>query len=786
LTRPGPRGAPGGLRAEDRPLLTGTAAFVADLAFPGQLAARVVRSPVAHASLTSLDLAEARALPGVHGVWTAADLAAGSPDGTVPRIRSRLGADAAVAEPYLQPLLADGRVRYVGEPVALVVADDAYVAEDAAELVFPEFTPLPAVNDVRAAAAPSAPALFPGGNEVTTLHARLGDPDAAFAAAPVVVEAEIAVERHSAVPMETRGAVAVPEPAAGDDGAIALYGAAKVPHWNRDEITRELGLRPGQLRLVETAVGGSFGVRGELYPEDVLVVWAARRLGRPVGWVEDRWEHLVAANHGRGQVHRAALAGTEDGRILALRTEAWVDLGAYVRTNGLRVPELTLGMLPGPYAIEHYDGVGHVVATTRTPLGTYRGPGRVESAFVRERLVDLYAARIGRDPVAVRTANLLRPGAPGVGTVERQPLATGPRVVLHDGDFAGLVERVMAAVPRDALARRRAAGERVGVGLGLFFERAGTGPWECASLALGADGRFLVRAGATSVGQGVRTALATIAAAALGCARDDVTVAPLDTRALPAGTGTFGSRTTTMAGNAVHRAAIDLVDRARALVAADAGVDVADVAHDAAGVHAAGRTWGWPEVGALAEAGSGDGLVVEARFEMAQPNTDFGAHAAVARVDGDTGQVVVELLVVGFDLGPAVDRRMVEGQLRGAAVQALGGTLYERFAYDDEGNPQVTSFLDYLVPTSAEAPEVVVVLDEDHPSPFNPLGLKGVGEGGMTGVMPAVAAAVSDALGDPGAILRAPVRPDDVHAAATRQRPAAGPEPVLVPRRESP
>lgn len=772
MTRSGVPG-PSGLRVEDRPLLTGTAAFVADLAFPGQLAARVVRSPVAHAVLTAVDVAEARALPGVHAVWTAADLAGSL--GAVPRIRSRLGADAAVAEPYLQPLLAGDRVRYVGEPVALVVADDAYVAEDAADLVLPEFDPLPAVNDVRTAAGPEAAPLFSGGNEVTTLQARLGDPEAAFATAPVVVEAEIAVERHSAVPMETRGAVAVPE---GPDGELALYGAAKVPHWNRDEITRQLGLAPGALRLVETAVGGSFGVRGELYPEDVLVVWAARRLGRPVGWVEDRWEHLVAANHGRGQVHRAALAGTEDGRILALRTEAWVDLGAYVRTNGLRVPELTLGMLPGPYAIEHYDGVGHVVATSRTPLGTYRGPGRVESAFVRERLVDLYAARIGRDPVAVRTANLLRPGAAGAaGPIERQPLPSGPRVVLHDGDFAGLVERVMAALPTDEVARRRAAGECLGVGLGLFFERSGTGPWECASVALGADGRFLVRAGATSVGQGVRTALATLAASALGCTRDDVDVAPLDTRETPAGTGTFGSRTTTMAGNAVHRAAEDLVAQAVARVAAAAGVDPGAVTRDGDGFHAGDRAWAWADVATL----GAPGLRAEARFEMAQPNTDFGAHAAVARVDGDTGQVVVELLVVGFDLGPAVDRRMVEGQLRGAAVQALGGTLYERFAYDDEGNPQVTSFLDYLVPTSAEAPEVVVVLDEDHPSPFNPLGLKGVGEGGMTGVMPAVAAAVSNALGDPAAILRAPIRLDDVHA-ASRRRPAA----ALVPGRAGP
>lgn len=756
-------------RRHHLPLLRGRARFVGDIQEAGQLALRVVRSAVAHGHLRGVDVAAAAATPGVHAVLTAADLAATV--GEVPRIRSRMGADAAVAEPYLQPLLATDRVRYVGEPVAVVVADDPYLAEDAAELVVPDIEPLAPVIDPTGAAA-GAP-LFAGGNEISTLEGRLGDAATAFAEAPVVVEATLAVDRHSAVPIETRGALAVPGPG----GGVTLHGAAKVPHWNRDEITRQLGLGPGALRVVESAVGGSFGVRGELYPEDVLVVHAALALGRPVGWIEDRWEHFIATNHGRGQVHHVALAGTEDGRILGLRSEMWIDLGAYVRTNGLRLPELTVGMLPGPYAIDHYEATAHVVATSATPVGTYRGPGRVESAYVRERMIDRYAHRIGADPVEVRHRNLLDPERT---PLDRQALPGGPRVVLAEGDLTGLLDEVVARIDGDEIARRQAAGERVGVGLGLFLERSGAGPKEWAELEVEPEGVVAVRTGATSVGQGLPAALARLAADGLGCPPERVRVEPVDTAVTPRGTGTFGSRATTMAGNAVHQAASDLRERAVALVAAAAGAAPDDVEVDDGRYRAGEVDVDLAGLAKLAAERDEDPLRAGCEFTMTQPNSDFGAHAAVARVDEETGEVTVERLVLGFDMGPAVDLALVEGQLRGASAQALGGALYERFAYDGDGNPQVTSFMDYLVPTSAEVPEVEVVVDQRHPSPFNPLGLKGVGEGGMTGVMPAVAGAVGAALGDPALIDRAPIGLDVVRAAL-----ADGAGPCLPPPRRS-
>lgn len=760
-------------RVEDPPLLTGAARFVADVVPDGALAMRVVRSSVAHGELLGVDGTEAEALPGVRAVITADHLREWL--GDVPRIRSRLGADAGTADAFFQPVLAVGRVRYVGEPVAVVVTDDPYVAEDAAELVSVDVQPLDAVVDPRTAA--DGPALFPEGNTYKTLHGRLGDPEAAFANAPVVVEAELVVDRHTAVPLETRGVVAVPDKL----GSVTLYGSSKVLHWNRDEIARHLHLDPRQVRLVETAVGGSFGVRGELYPEDTLAAAIAVRLGAPVVWIEDRYEHFLATNHGRGQVHRAAIAGTADGCILAIRSEMWVDLGAYVRTNGLRVPEITVGMLPGPYALEHYGAVAHVVATNCTPVGTYRGPGRAESAFVRERLVDMYAHRIGRDAVDVRRANLLGIHPDG-RPFERRALPSGPGIVITSADYEGLLDRVLERVDTAAVTRRQEKGERVGVGVGLFLERSGIGPKEWASLTVEDGGHVVVRTAATSVGQGVRTALAQVTADALGCDPDDVRVEPADTAEVARGTGTFGSRSTTMAGNAVRAAAIDLLAAARALVAAEAGVDPAEVSRVGGRWGAADRTFDLADVVKLL-AGHTDGLGVlsaEGAFEMTQPNSDFGAHAAVVAVDPRTGVARVEHLVLGFDLGPAVNPTLVEGQLRGAALQAVGGALYERFAYDEQGTPQVVTFMDYLTPTAAEAPRMDIVLDEEHPSAFNPLGLKGVGEGGMTGVMPAVAAAISNAWGDPGLVCRAPVGLDDLRRAASD--PPGPPIPVPAPR----
>jgi aerobic carbon-monoxide dehydrogenase large subunit len=414
-------------RLEDRPLLTGTGRFAADVSFPHQLSMRVVRSPVAFGRLRAVDMRVALHAPGVVGVWTGADVA------EVPPIDFRLTRVAGL-EPYRQPILAREFVRYVGEPVACVFAEDAYLAEDAAELVAPEIEALtPIVNAI------GLPGEFAPGtsSEAAVISKSYGDLDEAFRQAHVVVELELAVGRHSGVPLETRGAIARYD--AGRD-RLELYGAAKVPHYNRDAIAAMLGLAPGALQLSEGHVGGGFGIRGELYPEDVLVCLAALRLKRPVKWIEDRNEHLVAANHSRDQMHHVRAAVDARGFILGLEDEFWADQGAYVRTHAATVADLAAAMLPGPYVIPAYRATGHIRLTNKTPAGTYRAPGRYESTFVRERLIDAIAHRLAIDPIEVRRINLIPP--------ERMPFARpidtlGTEVTYDSGDYPNLVQRML-------------------------------------------------------------------------------------------------------------------------------------------------------------------------------------------------------------------------------------------------------------------------------------------------------------------------------------------------------
>ena len=390
------------LRHEDPPLLCGRARYVADVSLPGQLAMVVVRSPVAHGTLRAVDTSDAVALPGVEAAFTAGDLVDSL--GHVPRIPPRVSFDETVL-PYLQPLLAVDRIRYTGEPVAVVVAEDRYLAEDAAELVFADIDQHPAVVDA-GPQAEQGEQLFEAGNLVTTLQAEFGDVEAAFRDAEQVIEVELSIGRHSGVPMETRGLAVEFDPGT---GRLTVYGATKVPHWNLRTTAELLDMPPSRMRMRETAVGGGFGVRGELYPEDVLAVWVADRLRRSVSWIEDRREHLVAANHSRQQRHRARIAGDRDGRIAAITSDFDMDAGAYARTHSIRVADLTLSMIPGPYDLDAYRGSARCVVTNKTPTGTYRAPGRFESSFVRERLIDLFAAEIGMDPVEVRRRNLIRP-----------------------------------------------------------------------------------------------------------------------------------------------------------------------------------------------------------------------------------------------------------------------------------------------------------------------------------------------------------------------------------------
>lgn len=753
-------------RLEDRPLVTGAGRFVADLSFPHQLHMRVVRSPYAHGRLLAVDSSEALAMAGVEAVWTAADVA------EVPPIDFRLTHMEELL-PYRQRVLASDVLRYVGEPVAIVIAKDAYLAEDAADRVGLEIEELPPILDAQ---APPGEWAYGRSTESGVVAKGYGDLEAAFAAAHRIVALDLAIGRHSGVPMETRGALATYD-AARD--LLALYGAAKVPHWNRGQLALMLGRAPSCVQLYEGHVGGGFGIRGELYPEDVLVCLAALRLRRPVKWIEDRREHLIAANHSREQRHRVRAAVDREGRILAIEDTFFHDQGAYMRTHAATVPDLSAAMLPGPYRVPAYRAVGHIRLTNKTPGGTYRAPGRYESTFVRERLMDAIASEIGIDQVEVRRHNLL----PASAMPHNRPLGTlGTDVVLDSGDYALLLDKALAAVGWDelqsTLARRRAGGEAVGAGLAMFVEKSGLGPFEAARVSVDLAGAVEVVTGAASLGQGIETVLAQICADALGVDYANIRVAHGQTDRISHGVGAFASRATVMAGEATRLAAAAVREKAlgvaaELLQAAPEALDIvggAAVRRDGAG----GASVSLAEIARALEPSSrlrgarNPGLVAEGWFHSDHMNYPYGVHIAVVRLDRETGAVAVERFLVAYDVGRAVNPRLVEGQIAGGYAQGLGGALFEEFLYDERGEPLAVTLADYLMPTAHEVPPCEVLITEDAPSPLNPMGLKGAGEGGTNAVGAAIASAIDDALGVPGAVTRLPVTPARLRALMRR------------------
>ncbi|WP_028922211.1 xanthine dehydrogenase family protein molybdopterin-binding subunit [Pseudonocardia acaciae] len=729
-------------RRANIPLLTGAARYVADIRREGQVYARVVRGSSAHARIAHIDTEEAASAPGVLAVITAKDI----PDVRIP-IRLPMF-ETPEANRLLQPPLARDQVRYVGEPVAVVVATDPYLAEDAAELVWVDLDELDPVIELDAARAPGAPLVHAehGSNTVNTVRLAHGDVADAFGRADVVVSDRIRMRRSTAVPLETRGLLAEPDP---DTGELTLWGGAKVKHFTRHALATMLGIEPGRIRVAETTVGGGFGVRGEPYPEDFLVCFLALRLGRPVSWVEDRAEHLVATNHAREQVHDIEIAATSDGRLLALRDRAWCDHGGYVRSQGI-LPELLPALhIAGPYAWPAFEVESTGVLTHRTPVGTFRGPGMTEATFVRERVLDRLAARLGLDPAELRRRNLV-PAAAMPYRIELDPTP----ITYESGDFPGSLATLLERSGYDGLRaereRRRGEGECVGIGLATYVEVGAIGPYEDAKIVIEPTGRVTVHVAVGSLGQGVETVLAQIAAESLGVGMDDVTVEFGDTAELPMGFGAFASRSTVLAGNAIVLAARDLRERAATeLGAAPSEVELVD---------------------GHARTGAGDSIPLgklgpaHGRFEKPHPSFSFGAALSLVRVDRATGKVSVLRHVVLHDVGRAVNPALLRGQLVGAAAQGIGGALLEELTYDENGQPTATSFSDYLLPTVGELPDIEVIVVE-HPTPGNPLGLKGGGESGMVGTPAAVANAVADALGERGDRVRElPLTPRRVRA----------------------
>ncbi len=743
------------LRKEDDPLLRGDGCFIADFKRPGMVHAFVVRSPIAHGRIEALDKTGTLAAPGVIDVVTAEDL----PDSV--RIPMRQFRDAQ-AEKFLQPPLAREVVRYSGEPIAVVIAESRYVAEDAAQLLDIDYEPLPPLLDGEEAVAPDAPLLYPHAetNVSGDVRIELGRVDECFENADLVVEQVFRIQRHAAVPLETRGLLAE-YTGEHDSGLLTVWGAAKIPHINKRILAQLLGWKDeDRVRLVELHVGGGFGARGEFYPEDYVIPFCALRTRRPVAWIEDREENLRATNHSREQIHRIAAAVGADGKLLAIKDELINNQGAYVRTHGMTVPAMSAAMLLGPYSWAAYRCHMRSVVSNKTPAGTYRAPGRYEANFVRERLLDIIAHRLGRDPVELRRQNLIDTDSfpHEVGTYY-----DGHPVIYDSGRYELLLDKCLQRFGFDAMRRWReeqCPGHlRRGIGLGYFVEKAGPAVKEYARVELDDKGRVIVYSGSASVGQGVETTLAQVCASHLGIAYDRISVRHGDTAVIPEGMGAFGSRAAMLGGAAAMIAASEVRTRLLDLAAEELEASPDDLVVSESGVVVRGspsKLVPWSRIGEL----NGGNLVEEGRYNCDLLGYPYGIHLGAVEVDTDTGGIRIDRYAVAYDIGRCINPMMVRGQIAGGAAQGIGGALLEEFVYDAQGQPLAASFMDYLMPTAGEMPTVEILVTEDAPSPLNPLGVKGAGEGGTAAAGATLANAVSDALGTE--ITELPLSPDRI------------------------
>jgi carbon-monoxide dehydrogenase large subunit/6-hydroxypseudooxynicotine dehydrogenase subunit gamma len=750
-------------RLEDHRLVRAEGRFVDDVDLPGQLWMRVLRADSAHARIVGIDVTAARNAPQVIDVLTFADVAEVE---AIP-LRLDFGIDL---DPYLQTVLAHERVRYVGEPLAVVVASDPYSAEDASELIEVDYAPLPVVTDAQQALEDGAASLWDSaGNEAATLTKRFGDVESAFTRADRVVRAELRTGRHTGMPLETRGLVADWDPGRGE---LTVWGASLVTHYHRRVLSRLLGLPIHRIHMRSTDAGGNFGVRGDFFPEDLLVPLLAMRTGRPVKWTEDRAEHLMATNHAREQVHHIEGAFDADGRLLALRDEIWHNKGAYIRPTGVVVSEISVGMLPWPYRVDAYEGTIHVVTTNKTPVGPYRAPGRYEGTFAREQLLSIAAAELGLDPVELRRVNLLT-----TADLPFEPDLSigGEAFVLNSGDFTGLLEKAVQTANFDEW-RREAAGARaegrlVGCGIGYFMDKSGLGVYETAGIDVDVDGTVRVLAGGASSGQGIETVLAQIVSETVGVSMDQISVIHGDTDLIPDGVGSWSSRSTVIGGSATLLASQQLAEKARRIAADLLEASLGDVRLEAGRVFVAGspdRSFTLGEIAAASDAvssarrGEEPGLGVRTIYVDPAMNYPYGVGLGQVELDRETGAVSLRRYFVAYEIGRAVNPMLVEGQIAGGAAQGLGGAIMEELTYDENGQPTATSFMDYLVPTAAEIPPVGVLICEDAPTPTNPLGAKGAGESGIMPVGAVVAGGIEDALGCAGIVTQLPAHPERV------------------------
>jgi carbon-monoxide dehydrogenase large subunit len=723
-------------RTEDPRLLAGRGRYVADITRPRQLEMAVLRSPHPHARLLAIDTAAAARCAGVHAVITYRDVAAEV--GTLPAIDV-----LPDAKPVFHTVLADGVVRYVGEPIAVVVADDRYVAEDALELIAVSYEPLPVVTDIVAASAGDAPLLYPavGTNVVQTFAQATGDVDAAMASAFRIYRETYTIHRYAAVPMETRGVVADCDPATGE---LTLWTSTQFPHKVRDAVAGVLGLPAERLRVVAPDVGGGFGVKECVYPEEVLAPLLAARLGRPIRWIEDRAEHLVAAAHGREQRHELVAAVDADGVITALDATCATNIGAAFATVGNAPGFYVSAMLRGPYRIPHYRSAIRSVVTNKTPLNVYRGAGHPQAVLCMERLLDTIARDLDIDRVELRLRNMLTaaemPSDRGVTLgVQRTP------VIYDSGDYPRSLRDAAALLDYAGFRARqtaaRAEGRYLGIGLSFYVEGTAFGPFEYAQLRAEPSGRVTLTTGSSPHGQGTATTHAQLVADELAIAVDAVDVVHGDTKRVKEGIGTWGSRSGAIGGTAARLAAVQLKESARAIAAARLSVDPGALAWTAGRIHLRTDPSRGFSLGELA----GAPLVVELRFDVPGIAYSYAAHIAIVEVDIGTGRVFVRRYGVAHDCGRVINPAIVEAQVVGGVVQGIGATLLEELPYDAGGEPLARSMMDYLLPSAADIP-IFSLSHTETPTPHNPYGIKGAGEGGTTGAPAALVNALEDAL----------------------------------------
>jgi carbon-monoxide dehydrogenase large subunit len=718
-------------RREDLRFLRGRGEYVDDVAMPALLYAVILRSSVAHGRLVSIDASAALNVPGVHSVITGADMPGGPP--IIPMRLQPL----PEFKPFEQPVIAHDKVRYVGEPIAVLLATSVAVGEDALEAIAVEIEDSPAVADWQTAAKNQS-VLFeePGTNRSLVFQARKGDADAAFANAPYTRREYFRTGRHYGLTMEPRGVMATWDDA---NAKLTIYGAAKVPFFNRRILSAQIGLAVEQIDMIENDVGGGYGARGEFYPEDFLIPFAARHVKRSVKWIEDRRENLMAMNHAREEECDLEVACARDGTILAIRGEVHTDMGAYMRTNGAVGARNVSQFMAGPYRVPHVKIDSSLWMTNKTPVGTYRGPGRFEACFFFERMIDMIAADLGIDRIEFRRKNLIKSAEQPYPIAHVQP--TDAKDEYDSGEYSETLDRALQEIDWPKLAKLQGKlidGKYHGLGVVCFIEGGAAGPKESARIEVNKDGTMSVYMGTSSVGQGVETVFAQIAADALEVPIERIhQVYHGSTAYVSDGYGAYHSRSTVMGGSAVLDATNNFMATLRQAAGKRMGCAESNVTLDVDKVNGGGRSMALKEFA---------GLTAEGAFLNKKHTYSYGAHVAHVTVDAKLGRIEIVDYVVVQDVGRAVNPLTVRGQVLGSLVQGLGGAVLEDLKYDENGQFLTGSLADYLLPTATDFPNLRCVVLDDYPSPINPLGAKGAGEGGIIAAGGCMANAVANAL----------------------------------------